>query len=88
MTTEYKKLRRQNGIIGGVCGGLAEFTGVHVFFWRLLFLFLLLPGGLPGFLPYIFMWIAIPKKRYPAPPATYPQIEARPNQQSQQKQLR
>lgn len=78
MTTGYRQLRRQNGIIGGVCGGLAEFTGIHVFFWRLLFLFLLLPGGLPGFLPYVLMWIVIPKKHRTSRPSTYPQIESQP----------
>ena len=76
MTTGYNKLRRQNGIIGGVCGGLAEFTGIHVFFWRLLFLFLLIPGGLPGFLPYLLMWIVIPKRRYSPRPSSRPQIES------------
>jgi len=57
------KLRRQNGVVAGVCGGLAEFTGIHVFWYRLLFLILMLPGGLPGFLPYVLLWIIIPKKR-------------------------
>lgn len=57
------KLRRQNGIVGGVCGGLAEFYGVSSFWFRLLFFILLLPGGLPGLLPYLLLWIIIPKKR-------------------------
>lgn len=56
-------LRRQNGIVAGVCGGLAEFTGLHVFWFRLLFLILLLPGGLPGLVPYLALWIIIPRKR-------------------------
>ena len=63
MSNEYKKLRRQNGVIAGVCGGLADFTGINVFWFRLLFFILLLPGGLPGILPYIIMWIVIPPKR-------------------------
>lgn len=58
-----QKLRRQNGIIAGVCGGLAVFTGLNVFWFRLLFLILLAPGGLPGFLPYVLLWIIIPRKR-------------------------
>ncbi|HXK59370.1 MAG TPA: PspC domain-containing protein [Acidobacteriota bacterium] len=57
------KLRRQNGILAGVCGGLAEFYGLKPIWFRLLFLVLLLPGGLPGFLPYLILWVAIPKKR-------------------------
>lgn len=59
---ETKMLRRQNGMIGGVCGGLAEFTGVSAFWFRLLFLILLVPGGVPGLLPYVLLWIIIPKK--------------------------
>ncbi len=58
-----KKLRRQNGIIGGVCGGLGEFFGINAIWFRILFILLLLPGGLPGLLPYVIMWIVIPKKR-------------------------
>ena len=57
------RLRRQNGIVAGVCGGLAEFTGIHVFWFRLAFLILMLPGGLPGVVPYLILWIIIPKKR-------------------------
>ncbi len=63
MNTSYKQLRRQNGIIAGVCGGLGEFFGISAFWFRLLFLILLLPGGLPGFLPYVVAWIVIPAKR-------------------------
>ena len=55
-------LRRQNGVIGGVCGGLAEFTGISAFWFRLLFVILALPGGVPGLLPYLLLWIVIPKK--------------------------
>jgi phage shock protein C len=57
------KLRRQNGIIAGVCGGLAEFTGISVFWFRLAFLILLIPGGLPGVVPYLILWLVIPKAR-------------------------
>lgn len=62
MTTTHRKLRRQNGMIAGVCGGLSEFFGIHVFWIRLIFLILLIPGGLPGLLPYVLMWIVIPKQ--------------------------
>jgi len=61
-TSEYKQLRRQNGMIGGVCGGLGEFFGISPFWFRLLFVILALPGGVPGLLPYILLWIIIPKK--------------------------
>jgi phage shock protein PspC (stress-responsive transcriptional regulator) len=26
---DKRKSRRQNGVVAGVCGGLAEFTGIH-----------------------------------------------------------
>ncbi len=56
------KLRRQNGVIAGVCGGLGEFFGIRPLWFRVLFLLLLLPGGVPGILPYVILWIAIPRK--------------------------
>jgi phage shock protein C len=56
------ELRRQNGIVAGVCGGLAAFFGIDAFWFRLLFILLMLPGGLPGVLPYIVLWIIIPRK--------------------------
>lgn len=61
--TNSNQLRRQNGIIAGVCGGLGEFFGISAFWFRLLFILLLLPGGLPGLLPYVILWIIIPRKR-------------------------
>ena len=63
MTTSYKKLERQNGIIAGVCGGLGAFFGVSPWWFRILFLFLFLPGGLPGGLIYLIMWVIVPKKK-------------------------
>lgn len=56
------KLRRQDRIVAGVCGGLGAFFGIRALWFRILFLFLLLPGGLPGFLPYVILWLVIPKK--------------------------
>lgn len=56
------KLRRQNGVIAGVCGGLGEFFGLNQIWFRILFLILLVPGGVPGLLPYILLWIIIPRR--------------------------
>jgi phage shock protein C len=61
--TDNHKLRRQNGIIGGVCGGLGAFFAIGPGWFRLLFLILLIPGGLPGLVPYLILWIVIPRKR-------------------------
>jgi len=59
---ERHVLRRQNGIVAGVCGGLGAFFGISPFWFRLLFLILMFPGGLPGLLPYLLLWIIIPRK--------------------------
>jgi phage shock protein C len=47
-------------VIAGVCGGLGEFFGLNPFWFRLAFVLLALPGGLPGLVPYIIMWLIIP----------------------------
>jgi len=57
------QLRRQNGIVGGVCGGLGTFFGISPWVFRIIFLILLAPGGLPGLIPYLLMWLIIPAKR-------------------------
>ena len=63
MASQSRPLRRQNGMVGGVCGGLGAFFGLNPWWFRLAFLILFLPGGLPGFLLYIIMWIVIPSQR-------------------------
>lgn len=57
-----KKLRRSrsNRWLAGICGGLGKFFGLSPFWFRLLFFILALPGGLPGILPYLIMWIIVP----------------------------
>jgi len=57
------KLRRQNPIVGGVCGGLGAFFGLSPWWFRILFAILLVPGGLPGLVPYLILWLIIPRKR-------------------------
>lgn len=51
---------RRNRIIAGVCGGLAEFFGISSFWFRLAFLIALIPGGVPGILVYLLLWLIIP----------------------------
>jgi len=50
-------------MIAGVCGGLSEFFGIRAFWFRLAFLIAAIPGGVPGVLAYIVMWLVIPKAR-------------------------
>lgn len=47
--------------LGGVCGGLARFSGMDSWLWRLGFVLLLILGG-TGFLLYILMWILVPEE--------------------------
>ena len=53
---------RSDRIFAGVCGGLGEFFGISAFWFRLAFLIALLPGGVPGFLLYLVLWIIIPNE--------------------------
>ena len=64
MAETRKALRRsrRNRIIAGVCGGLGEFFGISATWFRLAFLLALLPGGIPGFLLYLIMWIIVPNE--------------------------
>jgi len=64
MTTNVRpalRRSRQNRVIAGVCGGLAEFFGISTFWFRLAFFILFLPGGAPGLLVYGLCWLIIPK---------------------------
>jgi phage shock protein C len=61
-TGKVLRRSRSNRWVAGVCGGLAQFFGISSFWFRLLFFILLLPGGLPGLVPYIIMWIVIPSE--------------------------
>jgi len=61
MKTRAVALRRSrtNRMIAGVCGGLGEFFGVDPFWFRLGFLIALVPGGVPGILAYLILWLVI-----------------------------
>lgn len=45
--------------IGGVCGGLALFSGLDGWIWRLVFVLSLLLGGL-GLVIYLLLWLLVP----------------------------
>jgi phage shock protein C len=51
-------------MVGGVCGGLAEHTGIDSLVWRVGFVALTLAGG-AGILVYLLLWVLMP----PAPRA-------------------
>jgi phage shock protein C len=60
-----KKLYRDeyHKVIGGVCAGLAEYFDMDVTIVRLLFAFTFFVMGV-GFIPYVILWIVLPKKGY------------------------
>jgi phage shock protein C len=60
--TQQKGLRRSrnNRVLAGVCGGMSEFFGISVFWFRLAFLLAFLPGGVPGIGLYLLCWLIIP----------------------------
>ena len=55
------RLRRSSGDrwIAGVCGGLAQATGLESWAWRLIFALLVLLGG-TGVVVYLLMWLFVP----------------------------
>lgn len=62
-TTRSLRRSRSNRVIAGVAGGLSEFFGISAFWFRLALLIALLPGGVPGILIYVILWIIIPGAR-------------------------
>ena len=60
-TNNTKRLYRvSDGIIAGVCGGLAEFFGLDASLIRIATLILVLFGGLSLWV-YIILWLIVPK---------------------------
>jgi len=57
----YNSLKRQNGQIAGVCGGLGVFFNTNPSIIRLLFVVLCVSGVLPGLVPYLLLWLFMPK---------------------------
>jgi len=64
MTAQKQSLRRsrRNRMLAGICGGLSEFFGISSFWFRLAFLIALIPGGVPGILVYLIMWMIVPSE--------------------------
>ena len=63
MSTEMKRLYRskEDRMVGGVCGGIAEHLSVDPTLIRLLYVLFALTGG-SGVLAYIIMLVIIPEK--------------------------
>lgn len=58
-----KRLYRstKDRMIAGVCGGIAEYFNIDPTIVRVIAVLLLLPGGFPGLVPYLVLWIIVPK---------------------------
>lgn len=71
-----KKLYRDeyHKVFGGVCSGLAEYFDMDVTVVRLLFAFTFFIMGV-GFIPYIILWIVLPRKGYNYPGYNNPTVD-------------
>ena len=58
---------RDRRLVAGVAGGLAESFHLPVWLVRLLFILALLPGGIPGLLIYVVLWVVLPERTPTAP---------------------
>jgi phage shock protein C len=55
---------RHQRILGGVCGGLAEWLGWDVTLVRLLFVGIsVASAAFPGILVYLVLWVLMPQRR-------------------------
>ena len=62
---------REHRLIGGVCGGLAEWLGWDVTLVRVLYVVVsIFSVAFPGLLAYIILWIIMPEKEVAAPAST------------------
>ena len=55
---------REERLVGGVCGGLAEWLGWNPTWVRLLFVGVsVASAAFPGILVYVLLWILMPERR-------------------------
>lgn len=52
---------RDDRWLGGVCGGLAQISGLASWIWRLIFLGLLFCSG-TGLIAYLLLWLVLPEE--------------------------
>ena len=56
---------RTDSMAGGVCGGLAEYSGIDSLLWRVGFVGLTIAGG-AGVVVYLLLWVLMPSAPLPA----------------------
>jgi phage shock protein PspC (stress-responsive transcriptional regulator) len=52
-------------MLGGVCGGLAEYSGIDAVLWRVGVVGLTIAGG-AGVVVYLLLWVLLPSAPLPA----------------------
>ena len=58
-----RRLVRKNGIIAGVCGGIADSFGWDPTLVRVLYVVIsTLSAAVPGILIYVILWLVIPSE--------------------------
>ncbi len=62
MPTRQLRRSRTNRRLAGVCGGLGAYFGIDPAWVRLLFVLLGLPGGAPGIVIYLVLWLVMPEE--------------------------
>jgi phage shock protein C len=61
-TSNPLRRSRRNKILGGVCGGLAEWLEWDATLVRILYVAVsILSAAFPGMLVYVVLWIVVPK---------------------------
>jgi len=64
MAKQIKRLYRSSRdyMLGGVCGGLAEYLGVDATLLRIVYVLLsIVSAAFPGILIYLIAWLVIPR---------------------------
>ncbi|KAF1084464.1 DNA-binding transcriptional activator PspC [Sporotomaculum syntrophicum] len=64
MARQIKRIYRssRNSMLGGVCGGLAEYLGVDATLVRIGYVLLsVVSAAFPGILIYLIAWLVIPR---------------------------
>jgi phage shock protein C len=62
--TSPKKLRRaiKGRKVAGLAMGLANYFNMDVVVIRSIWVLLFIPGGLPGLVPYLLLWLIVPEE--------------------------
>ena len=61
-TSNPLRRSRQHKVLGGVCGGLAEWLGWDVTLVRIVYVVVsILSAAFPGILVYVVLWILMPQ---------------------------